>query len=81
MRPGPDGLQAFLRQLEAIVGRDVASVNFVFRCRCPDTGGHSPANLCYLACARTLPLHVALHAYRMHETDEGMPYRCPMLTA
>ncbi|PNH08209.1 hypothetical protein TSOC_005295 [Tetrabaena socialis] len=38
VRPGPDGLQAFLRQLEAIVGRDVAHVNFVFRCRCPDTG-------------------------------------------
>eukprot|EP00198_Chlamydomonas_reinhardtii_P004308 XP_001693644.1 predicted protein [Chlamydomonas reinhardtii] len=38
VRPGPDGLQAFLRQLEVIVGRDVAQVNFVFRCRCPDTG-------------------------------------------
>ncbi len=38
VRPGPDGLQAFLRQLEVIVGRDVAHVNFVFRCRCPDTG-------------------------------------------
>ncbi|GFR52202.1 hypothetical protein Agub_g14741, partial [Astrephomene gubernaculifera] len=38
VRPGPDGLQVFLRQLEAIVGRDVANVNFVFRCRCPDTG-------------------------------------------
>ncbi|GLC43026.1 hypothetical protein PLESTM_001414700 [Pleodorina starrii] len=38
VRPGPDGLQAFLRQLQAIVGRDVANVNFVFRCRCPDTG-------------------------------------------
>ncbi|GIL62530.1 hypothetical protein Vafri_16743 [Volvox africanus] len=38
VRPGPDGLRAFLRQLEVIVGRDVANVNFVFRCRCPDTG-------------------------------------------
>ncbi|EFJ48921.1 hypothetical protein VOLCADRAFT_90231 [Volvox carteri f. nagariensis] len=38
VRPGPDGLQAFLRQLALLVGRDVANVNFVFRCRCPDTG-------------------------------------------
>ncbi|KAG2497297.1 hypothetical protein HYH03_004880 [Edaphochlamys debaryana] len=38
VRPGPDGLQAFLRQLEAIVGRDVSNINYVFRCRCPDTG-------------------------------------------
>lgn len=36
--PGRDGLASFLRQLEGLVGRDIAAVNFVFRCRCPDTG-------------------------------------------
>lgn len=38
VKPGSDGLQAFLHQLEGVVGRDINNVNFVFRCRCPDTG-------------------------------------------